>query len=103
MQTKKVEVCCGSKCISRNSEEIFDYLQEEYKETDVAVHMCSCLGRCKKGPNILVTDEKEDEKVYHYSKNRTIKERIENNEGMPYTRYDTEDKLDLGSDFLGDL
>jgi NADH:ubiquinone oxidoreductase subunit E len=98
-KVKKIDVCCGGTCTGRKSEEIFDYLQEEYKDTDIAVHMCSCLGRCKKGPNILV----DDETVYHYSKKRTIKERIENNEGIPYTRYDEEDKLDLQNDFLGDL
>lgn len=96
---KKIEVCCGSTCLPRGSEKIFDYLQDEYKDTDVAVHMCSCLGRCKKGPNILV----DETRVYHYSKLRTIKDRIENNEGIDYTRYDDEDKLDLGNDFLGDL
>ncbi|MFA7244790.1 MAG: (2Fe-2S) ferredoxin domain-containing protein [Candidatus Magasanikbacteria bacterium] len=99
MEVKKIEVCCGGTCLGRKSDQIFDYLQNEYKDTDTAVHMCSCLGRCKKGPNILV----DDEKVYHYSKIRTIKERIENNEGEQYNRYDNEDKLDLASDFLGDL
>jgi len=103
MGVKKIEVCCGGTCLGRKSDQIFDYLQNEYKDTNTAVHMCSCLGRCKKGTNILVTDEKENEKVYHYSKNRTIKERIENNEGEQYNRYDNEEKLDLGSDFLGDL
>jgi len=96
---KKIEVCCGGTCLGRKSDEIFDYLQEEYKDTDTAVHMCSCLGRCKKGPNILV----DETQVYHYSKIRTTKERIENNEGIDYTRFDNEEKLDLGSDFLGDL
>lgn len=99
MGVKKIDVCCGGTCLGRKSDEIFDYLQEEYKETNTAVHMCSCLGCCKKGPNILV----DDEKVYHYSKIRTIKERIENDEGEVYTRYAKEDKLNLQNDFLGDL
>ena len=95
---KKIEVCCGSKCSTKNSEEIFEHLQHDFADTDTQIRFCGCLGRCAKGPNILV----DDKKILHYTKVRNVTQRILDNEGLEHYHYD-EDSLDFQEDFLGDL
>ena len=58
--------------------------------------MCSCLGRCKKGPNVLI-DEKE---IFHYSKPHTVNSKICYETGDIYKRFSEDDITD---NFLEDI
>ncbi len=95
---KKIEVCCGGTCTSRKSDQIFETLQKDFKDSDTIIQMCSCLGCCRRGSNVLV----DENKIIHYNKPRTVTKRIVDGEGRHFVRYD-EDNIELERDYLGDL
>lgn len=97
-EIKKVEVCCGEMCMRRGADEIFETLQKDLQDDETVVHMCNCLGRCHKGPNILV----DENSIIHYNKPRTVTQRVKEENGVPFIRYN-EDNLGLEEDYLGDL
>ncbi|AQT68973.1 NADP-reducing hydrogenase subunit HndA [Anaerohalosphaera lusitana] len=60
---KKLEItiCMGSSCFSRGSRDSLEvlqkYLEEEGLEEKVDLRGALCMGNCKKGPNMVVSDE----------------------------------------------
>ena len=97
-EPKKEEVCCGGMCASRGSDEIFEKLQQDFKDSETVIQMTNCLGRCRKGPNVLV----DETKVLHYNKARTVTQRVSEEDGVPFVRYDAYN-IGLEDDYLGDL
>ena len=93
-EIKKIEVCCGANCMSLGAEENFEKIKENFSK--IQVEKCGCLGKCMKGPNILVNDSK----IIHYSKPDDIVGRIKQGEGEVFKHFTAEE---LNDNFLGDI
>lgn len=88
---KEIKVCCGRKCLENGAERLYETL----KATESAdVHLCSCLGYCEKGPNVIV-----DDKIYHEARSKDIVERIEKGDGVAMELLDLDDLLE-GDDLV---
>lgn len=93
----KIEVCEGRKCTIREVDQVYEQLKEDLKDSsEIELTRCLCLGQCSKGPNVLV----DETRILHYSKARTITQRIKNGEGEKYVRLEEAEIVD---DFLGDF
>lgn len=55
--TKKMEVCMGGNCKKSGAVELLEEL-EKMVGTEGAVVGCKCMGKCKKGPNVRVLNNK---------------------------------------------
>jgi len=95
---KHIEVCHGTTCLSRGSDGVYTTLQNKHGDNNTKISMCSCLGHCRKGPNVLV----DENKILNYSNPASIVENIHSGKGNIFKRF-TEAELFNSEDFLGDL
>ena len=95
---KKIEVCCGSDCMTDGAHAVVSVLEEKYADSETSVEICGCIDRCEKAVNVIV----DENRIFSYSKPHTIVYKMENEDGEPYQKF-TDESLNLSSDFLGDL
>lgn len=91
---KEIKVCCGRKCLEKGAERLYETLKNELKSEEAHVGLCSCVGYCEQGPNVVA-----DEKIYHLAKPKDIVERIEKDDGVMMEQVDLDDLLE-GNDLV---
>ncbi len=61
----EIVICLGSSCFSRGSKEILNsvkkYLKDHDLEDRVFFHGQLCMGKCEKGPNLVIDDKTYNE------------------------------------------
>lgn len=70
MTKKTIKVCTGGACTQNLSRYILERAQNDklfFELEELEIEECPCQGKCQKGPNVIVSDEKEEKnKVYNF-------------------------------------
>lgn len=66
--TKKIEVCIGGKCKKSGALALMEGFCRALAGNEAAVSGCKCMGKCRDGPNVRISNNFDEEGMHDHAK-----------------------------------